>query len=341
MLPLMSKMAKRIFVVGTEFVTCKHNLGLFDMRIFDAIYYFYTKSGEKSAQFSVIVSELASILGYSNKTIQKHLHIAASKILETKIETYQLRYDRWDKYNMFVGFEKDWDLLRVELTAYGQDFFKNNDQCKTSLDMIPLTTAGLSSEYSYRLYKWLKYKYSKQESDFTISLTDLRSIFCLDDDREYKAFKRIVKESQTEIKNICEVAFDFTEIKESRKVVALQISIKKNYASPPLPDFFQEDDIEEAQEGQSLPKKLQYLEFITAIRNSEAIGIGSNRLALSDSATKRSFKFNERGYLYDEKSQQILAAEEAKKYYKRMYDSYLKGNVSPEILAPKSQMGGI
>ena len=314
--------SRRVFVVGEEFVTCKHKMNLFDMRIFDAIYYFYAKNDTKETRFKIDIPDLAEILAYETKTLQRRLQDSAHKILETKIYTIQKLPDKWELVNLFAGFSKSWDTLEIELTSYGSRFF-NENKC-TPLDMIPLTAIGLASEYSYRLYKFLKSKYPLN-SEITVTINELFSVLGVEPDVEYKNVKRwAIKTSQVEIKRICEIAFDFYENKKNRKVESVKFAIRKNFASPPLPLYYQNDEFDK----QSETKKLNYLEFVNFVRFKSICRAGSGLVVCSDKNSGEEFKFDGDGHLYSTRTLKKLKTNDAKDKYKRIYEMYLDGEIS-------------
>jgi len=89
---------------------------------------------------------------------------------------------------------------------------------------------SMKSKYSPRIYEILKCNEFKKQGYIEIKISDLRKLLKAEDIyTRYNDFKRkIIEQSQKELKKISDISFDFEEIKTGRKVTSLRFYIHSN-----------------------------------------------------------------------------------------------------------------
>ena len=93
---------------------------------------------------------------------------------------------------------------------------------------------SMKSKYSPRIYEILKCNEFKRQGYIEIEVEELRKLLKADNIYPlYADFKRkIIFQTQKELKKICDISFDFKEIKTGRKVTALRFYIHQNRIRP-------------------------------------------------------------------------------------------------------------
>lgn len=126
----------------------------------------------------------------------------------------------------YCEYDLDSEVLKLQFHPYLKPFYiylKKNTQGEVS-DILPLR-----SIYSIKVYELLKKYQKKGEKEFSIE--QIRKIFRIKSDEygRYNDFKRkVILKAQKELPLKTDIAFDFIEIKEGRKVQKIKFYIKDN-----------------------------------------------------------------------------------------------------------------
>jgi len=89
---------------------------------------------------------------------------------------------------------------------------------------------AMKSKYSPRIYEILKCNEFKKQGYIQIEIDDLKKILHSDNvyPRYYDFKRRVIEQSQKELKKMSDISFDFEEIKTGRTVTSLKFYIKVN-----------------------------------------------------------------------------------------------------------------
>lgn len=175
----------------------------------------------------ISTKEFSGLIG-CDKDIYGYMKNLSRSLLSKKISVLYKNGDRlhinWFSYTKYisnnglleVAFNKDLSPFLLNINQAYTKFFLNN-------------VRKMKSKYSVRIYELLKQyeKIGKRK----IFLEDLRMYLGIEPDeyKQYNDFKRrVVLTSQKEIKKYSDIYFDFKEIKESRKIVAIEFIIYKD-----------------------------------------------------------------------------------------------------------------
>lgn len=96
---------------------------------------------------------------------------------------------------------------------------------------------SMKSKYSPRIYEILKCNQFKNKGNITIEINELRKLLKTETIYSlYSDFKRkVIIQTQIELKRISDINFEFEEIKSGRKVVAIKFIIKPNKENKKIP----------------------------------------------------------------------------------------------------------
>lgn len=220
---------------------------------------------EEFAEYEIKVSELEQKLQV--KKNETHLKVFAkklmSKVLEVPTEDGWILFNWFSKIHYVRGQAKfivriDNDL-RPYLLQLQERFVKYNLQY-----ILPLT-----GNYSIRIYQLLKEYQKIQKRTFTV--TELQELLQIP--KSYKANygifkKKVLHVAQRELKEHCDIYFEFDEIKIGKKVNEIVFKIKSNIKETKIntPQLF-DVELSEQQEilqqyiGKKLEKKHKIISF--------------------------------------------------------------------------------
>lgn len=134
---------------------------------------------------------------------------------------------------------------------------------------------SMKSKYSPRIYEILKCNEFKMQGYIEIEIEELRKLLKTESVYpRYNDFKRkIIEQTQKELKKLSDIRFDFEEIKTGRKVTSLRFYIKSNKVKP---KEFDEISATKAEEDNEIP--------LNTLENTikKIIAITDNKLSSSE-----------------------------------------------------------
>ncbi len=238
-----------MIVIGNPLLNAKFDLTAFQMKLFHFLVLNTNQSLEGFTVTKVKVSEVAEFL--KNKTsdyLYDLLEKESRKLL--KKEIYWEDEHSWKAAHILAQIEyhkKEGAFSFMFPPMLGTHLLRLKKNF-TYIDVRNIVS--MDSVYAIRFYSFCKE--FERFGRFQFTIDEMRKMFNLQDKYElYGLFKQkvIVKAQQELIKN-SDIIFDFDEIKDGRKVVALLFTIKKNKNKPRINDLVMASDegrtIEEA-----------------------------------------------------------------------------------------------
>jgi len=191
-------------------------------------------------------SELKRISGLQKNSL-KHLEGAVDKLHNTSVRLRDPNNNKnWVSFNYLPkGEYKDGELfLRVnrEMRPFVLGLKKNFTQYHIE------NVKPLKSGYSIRIFEMLKMNAWKSET-YRIKLDELKKMFGIEDKYKlYTDFKKdVIERAKTELKEHCEIYFEYLEIKHGNKVSEIEFTILRQskefsvkelpVAAPPPADY--------------------------------------------------------------------------------------------------------
>lgn len=180
----------------------------------------------------ISVKEIARLSGSSAKSIYDDAADAAEQLLKQSIEVRKPNGE-YHGYNLLS------DTHYIPGSGYIEACF--NPKMKPFLlhlkerftQYLLRETMPLSSPYSIRLYELIKMREGVGYIDLTIE--ELRSMFMLED--KYPRFRdlrrRVIDQARDELREKCDLCFDYKVRRNGRSPVAIKFIIQKNKKAPP------------------------------------------------------------------------------------------------------------
>ena len=209
-------------------------------------------------------NELRDIVGVKRNSL-KYLEPAVRKIVENSV-TVKNPSNEGEKLLIFAMFTEglyDRGLLSVNINNRMKPFI--NDLQKNFTQYHIENIKYLKSEYSMRIFELLKMHAYKGK--YRVKIDDLKKMFGIEDKySEYKNFKsRIIEPAKQELREFCEIYFDYREIKTGNKVTEIEFEIFKQKK-----DF---SDYEEA-----IAATVKQIDFKEILQEKSSLEIELNKL---------------------------------------------------------------
>ena len=223
--------SKRV-VEHNDLVNARYDFPVLIHRLFIAGLLLIDKDDDDLKTYHIPIRELIDAYDLSSKAYYSELKDRAEELLKRS----NLGFERiskngkrgWDMFPLFsklsyvegegyieVGFNPQ---LRPQLID-----FKNNFT-QYELEYV----RSFASQYSFRIYKWLKQIESLRE-DRTMTVENLRALLVLDE--KYPNFKdlrvNVIEVAQSELDEHADISFDWEPAKrEGRKILAIRLKIR-------------------------------------------------------------------------------------------------------------------
>jgi len=186
------------------------------------------KDDEKFRIQRISAKEFSELLKCSKENLYTYMKNTAISLLARKITVLYRNNDRldinWFSYTRYI------DKLGTLEVAFNNDlspFLLKIDQAYTKFFLGNVRL--MKSRYSIRIYELLK-QYEKI-GNRKIEIENLRMYLGIEPEeyKQYNDFKRrIILTSQRELKKYSDICFEYQELKESRKIIAIMFLVKKN-----------------------------------------------------------------------------------------------------------------
>lgn len=184
------------------------------------------KEDMEFTEYEIKVSEIED--KFDRKQNQTQLKVFAKKLMSKVLEIST--DDGWTIFNWFSKIQyvngKAKFKVRIDIDLRPYLLELKNRFTKYNLKYIlPLT-----SNYSIRIYQFLKEFEFKKEKKRTFTVAELQELMQVSKSYKiYSKFKQgILQVAERELKKHCDIYFEFDEIKEGRKVNEIVFKIKEN-----------------------------------------------------------------------------------------------------------------
>jgi plasmid replication initiation protein len=213
-----------LIVQDNEFINFRHTLTVQEARVFLSLVSQVDKNDADFKDYRIDVLQFIEQTGLKKKNIYSEL-----KRVSTSLRKKEFRKENEDGSFLVSGY-----ISSAEYRS-GEGFVELTFDPKLKPYLLGLKTKftqydirnilSLRSIFSILLFQLLKQFESVGER--TMSLTDLKYKLSLDDKfKQYNDFKRYVLEiAQREIKENCDIYFDYEELREGRKVTSIKFII--------------------------------------------------------------------------------------------------------------------
>lgn len=179
---------------------------------------------EKGCEITLTSNELRSISGLKKSSLQ-HLKHAVKKLTETSITVDNPNdpVNHWKVFSFLPNGEYDNGILNLIINNEMKPFIQNLQRNFTEYHIENIK--HLKSGYSIRIFELLKM--SAYKGKYRVELDALKKMFGIEDKYKFYAnFKKDVLEvAKRELKEHCEIYFEYREIKTGNKVTEIEFKI--------------------------------------------------------------------------------------------------------------------
>jgi len=251
--------------------------GIIDMSYneYKLILYLISKINRNDKEFTkqrITVKEFAELIKCEHN-IYSYMKSMAESIVSKKIKILY-GIDNMLNINWFsyTDYKADKGMIEFAFNNSLAPYLLNIDMAYTKYFLS--NVRFMKSKHSIRIYELLK-QYEKIKIR-TVNLDDLKIYLGikLTEYRSYNTFKiKIILTAQRELKKYSDICFDFEEIKESRKIVAIKFLIKKNRTDA----FDGQLELDDIQSKETLEEKniKEYKEITELIDNFNSLYDGN------------------------------------------------------------------
>lgn len=220
---------KLMVVKSNYLVEASYRLTITEQKIIYMIISQINKADTNFKDYTFSVAEFINIIGLKGKSAYNELK---SIIRLLRSRTFTVKYSMNGKNKelitgWIVNAEYEEGLLKFNIDPKLQPFLVQLKREFTAMSLNNLMQ--LKSTYSPRVYELLKQYLNIGERTFDFE--ELKNILAIAEG-EYKLYShfksRVILKAQSELREKTDIIFDFEEIKEKRKVIAIKFYIKPN-----------------------------------------------------------------------------------------------------------------
>lgn len=210
---------------SNELVSASYKLTLLEQKIILAIASMIKPDDKEFKTYKIKIKDFMELLGLNTRTgryneLQQITMGLMKNAFEIKLPSGPLQLSWFASVQYYEGK----GIVEIELSNKLRPYLLELKKKFTSYQLKNVLL--LRSNYSIRLYECLK-QYEKI-GERTFNITQLREILGIEEDKYtlYGHLKsKIILKAQSELKELCDLYFEFEEIKEGRKVVKIKFKI--------------------------------------------------------------------------------------------------------------------
>ncbi len=208
---------------SNKFIESSFYLTINEQKMIRLVASMVKKNDTEFKEYNFKVSDIAALFG-NKKNIYKNLESAADLLMTRfiKIKTGDKPKD-WKSYHIIKNASCKDGVFTIQIDEQMKRFYLElNEYTKYQLKNI----LQFNSTYSFRVYELLK-QYVKLKNR-TIDIAHLREILDIGK-QQYKLYghfkSRVLAPSKEEINEYTDILFDFNEVKDGKKVIAINFII--------------------------------------------------------------------------------------------------------------------
>lgn len=218
-----------LIVQHNHLIEARYHLTLQEKRLMCWLASQVKKTDEDFKEHELSIKDFASLVGVKGDHLYKTLDTITHKLMQKIITIRSLSKKGFTKVALLGGvkYYEGKGIVKLSFHPYLKPYML---QLKERFTQISLgEVMGLRSIYAIRIYELAKQYESVWTRD--IPLKDLRECCGIKED-QYKKFndfkKDVLVRAKREINEKTDLSVEYEEIKQSRKVVSIRFSIKKN-----------------------------------------------------------------------------------------------------------------
>lgn len=226
-----------LVVRANQLIEAKYRLTATEQKIIYMLTTMVNRNDEDFKPYNVKISDLMELIDTENQNKYAQVKAVSRNMMKKVFTIFDTIEDEEIQVAWFssVNYKHKKGIVEFEFSPYLKPLLLQLKACFTRFNLS--NVMQLRSGYSLRLYELLKQYEKIGKREFQLSelrdLIGIRNVYSM-----YGHFReRVILVAQKEINAKTDISFDFEEIKEVRKVVALRFIIKtnKNQKTAPLP----------------------------------------------------------------------------------------------------------
>jgi len=216
----------KLVIKSNSIIEAKYKLNLTEQKIILFLVSLIQKNDEVFKLWRIKISDLAEFLGMNSKSAYRELKNATFKMLDRKLRLKLENRELQLNWLASADYFNDKGFVELEISEKLKPFLLQLKENFTTYRLKEIIS--LKSVYSIRIYELLR-QYTKIGKRY-FEITELKEKLGIDNKYpNYADVKKIIiLPAQKELESKTDIAFDFEEKKEVRKVVGITFIIKEN-----------------------------------------------------------------------------------------------------------------
>lgn len=241
-----------------------YDLSLEEQKIILTLASMVQPSDEEFKPYEFRISDFIELLGVENQAKYTEIPKITKELMKKVFEIHEGNKIIQVAWLSSAEYEKGTGFVNLEFSPKLKPYMLQLKEKFTQYQLANVLT--MKSKYSPRVYEILKCNEFKKQGYIEIEVQELRKLLKAENIYPlYNDFKRkIVQQTQKELKKLSDINFEFEEIKTGRKVTSLKFYIKSNMHSKTKPI----DEVSVALDSNNTDKDKKVLyEAINAIKS--------------------------------------------------------------------------
>ncbi len=221
-------MAREIIKYHNNFIEAVYSINTIAKKLLIGISHKIQKLDKFGEEITFSPKEVCGIVGIGVESY-RHLEKAVDKLMDTRITCRNPEDDKdWLKFQLLGESSYKKGILTVTVPRGMRPYLMELDKLFTVYHIENIKP--LRSEYSIRIFELLKQYENTKQKKRIFKVEELRSLLgCTTTLKRYSSFKqRVIEVARKDLKEKCDIYFEYEEIYGGKKIVEIEFKIFKN-----------------------------------------------------------------------------------------------------------------
>lgn len=209
-------------------MNCSYDLSLEEQKLILTLASMVQPEDEDFKPYKFRISDFMELLGVDTKTKYTEIPKITKELMKKVFEIEEDDTLIQIAWLSSAAYKKGTGIVELEFSPRLKPYMIKLNGLFTQYKLANILS--MKSKYSPRIYEILKCNEFKQQGFIEIEVEDLRKLLKAENIYpRYNDFKRkVLEQTQRELRKLSDISFDFEEIKTGRKVTALKFYIHSN-----------------------------------------------------------------------------------------------------------------
>jgi len=247
-----------------------YDLSLEEQKIILTLASMVRKDDEEFKPYKFKINSFMELVGVEDKSKYTEIPKITLKLMKKVFEIHEGKKLIQTAWLSGAVYEKGTGYVELTFSPYLKPYMLQLGEKFTQYKLANILS--MKSKYSPRIYEILKCNEFKEQKYIEIEIDDLRKLLKAEKIYPmYNDFKRkIIIQTQKELKKLTDIDFEFEEIKTGRKITSLKFYIKPNKSkisikSPSFPTTANDEVSATTTELEENPKETEIIKQVQAI----------------------------------------------------------------------------